>query len=927
MKYNKIDKNITKLTINEPINNGIIILDDKYLFDMGKTIGFRNDKKISKFVGLRCGYSKQLEFSLESIKIDDVEKITKKKFSSVKVQGDIIIHKINNIEIYNTIDNSYYKNLVKINNECDNVEILYKLNLKGFKITNKSYKSNDKVVYLENKDQQFIISDNGNNVSQFIIDKPIAFTSDYTSINIVKHELYSIGEDLFYKKCVRDLKIYLNDHITLPILIDANVQFSNKNFYTISKKSTDVLLTNEDVIGYTNWSSFVNDEETGQYNINDNDINLLYNNLSTKKIGTTFNTATDINLSRHFFSFDTSILSNKGKIDVTNAEFNFYYDGSLTSTESLVLKKATFGGGIPSINNWNSYNGEAYNIKSQSIKTFNTSCVLSIPKEDISTDNRSSFMLSLNNYDNLSNYPTTINNLTTNASFKNSSLDIYFNISIESKQRLEFNIIGDNSFGVLESSGKLYDVVLSGNTSTIINVNSSSTGTFNSAFGYSYNNESDTQKNKLYRTYISFDMSLLNSYNDVVIRSISLNFVSYYSKRNVVSLYQKNSASLDPIDETSKSWNAKSTYNHIGEFPISDVGIETVIPLDLTEINNGLYNNFILTDYEYDYLGNFDINGHSDYFNGIDFNTVKLVVDIEPYLIQGIEYKQIASGSVFRLDASMNVENSTFEIRWFSDYLLSKQLGTGNTILLNSNFYNNGDYIYAAIFNEFGVDGIKVSVNTLSILLDIIEEKYKGLPIENRDVSYNVVNLDSTYFKYQNGISGVCYSYARDLNNIYENNLNVSDGDDLGAYNMYNEFDIIDEFFNNSKDVDVVARMNDMNLNLSYKEIDGQTIHQGTRVLLYSIEPSENDGVYVADYNLKLIKTDETSTLDKSFRYKINVKYGTYLDYEFHTFYYDNKVEIPTDVAFNFDIFDSSLYGETIIDMGTYYDRIFDSNI
>ena len=143
---------------------------------------------------------------------------------------------------------------------------------------------------------------------------------------------------------------------------------------------------------------------------------------------------------------------------------------------------------------------------------------------------------------------------------------------------------------------------------------------------------------------------------------------------------------------------------------------------------------------------------------------------------------------------------------------------------------------------------------------------------------------------------------------------------------MYNEYDVINEFMPNSKDVDVVSRKEDIDLKISYKEIDGVIIHEGTRVLLYSVIPNELDGVYVANYNLKLIKLNESDTEENSFRYKLNVKFGTYLDYEFHTYYYDNSVK-PDNSLFNFEIFDSSLYSDIVIDMGSYYNRIFDSNI
>lgn len=929
MKYNKIDDKTIKLTIGIPNNSEVINLGDKFLFDNGKTVGFRKDKQTNKFVGLRQGYSKQLEFSLESIVIDGTEKIIKnKKFSSIKSNDNIIIHKINGIEIHNKVDSSYYKSMVKIIEVCDDVDIIFKINLKGFKILNKSYISNEKIVYLENKDEQFIIVDEGNNISNFIIDKPIVYTDDYKSLSVVQHELYLIDDELFYKKSVRNLSYYLNDIITLPLLIDANIRLSNSIYHSINKIGTDILLTNNIVKNHIDWFSFVNDYETGNYNRISNDVNLLNNSLSTISINSElYNYAPYVKLSRHFFSFDTSVLGNRGIINVTNAYFNFNYDTN-TLPINLTLKKATFGGNIPSTNNWNSYIGNPYNIKDTIVNYFDKTSILDVPPNDIIIGGVSNFILSLNDFDNLSatSIPQHQLNLISNSYFKDSSLDIYFDIYIDKKQKVEFDIINDNTFGVLQSKGVAYDDVLSGTTSTITKVHSSSIGTFDSAFGYSF--DVSFEKNNLYRTFFTFDTSFLNFYNDIVVRSASLKFTSYKTINSSVSLYQKNSNILPiSIDETSLSWNMKSStdYNYNGNYVVNNVGIETIITLDISGITSGTYNSFILTDYYHDYMENSDIIGQHEYFNGIDFNTVKLVVDIEPYLIQGIEYKQIKEGKTFDLFASMNVDNTSFKIKWFSDNLLTNILGIGTMITLDSNLFKTNDVIHAAIYNN----DIKVSINTLNISLETISETFNTLPIDNRITSYDVVNLDSIYFKYQSSINGICYSYARDLDNIYENNNSVSDGDDLGSYNMYNEYDIISEFFNNSKDVDVVARMEDINLKLSYKQIDNQTIHQGTRVLLYSITPSENDGVYVADYNLKLIKNNETNTSEKSFRYKVNVKFGTYLDYEFHTYYYDNLVDniLPSDPLFDFDIFDSSLYSDIVIDMGSYYDRIFDSNI
>ena len=239
-----------------------------------------------------------------------------------------------------------------------------------------------------------------------------------------------------------------------------------------------------------------------------------------------------------------------------------------------------------------------------------------------------------------------------------------------------------------------------------------------------------------------------------------------------------------------------------------------------------------------DYLSDYLEDDTDSSITGIDFNTLKLNIDIEPYLVQGIEYKQIEKGKITTLSASKNTNSPYFVIGWFSDYKLKNRIGTGDTILLNSNLYNNGDKIYAAIFKY----DEKVSINTLTILLDIYENIYDIISLKKRGtydvnnddsglVDLNVINIDSMYFKYHNSIDGVCYSYARSIDNIYENNINVGDGDENGTYNMYSTFDIINKFYSNVKYVEVATKLNDIDLNIAYDKIDNVLLHEGSRVL------------------------------------------------------------------------------------------------
>jgi len=919
MEYTKVNKDTLKLSFNIPINdNKFDIQSDKYLYKGNKTIGFRKDKKLDKFVGLRSGNSKQLEFTIKSIIIDGNEKINTDTlyFNDIELINDTVIHKINDIEIYNKINGANYRNLVKINDIFDEIEIIYKVDLKGVKINNKSYKSNNEIHYLSSHENTFFIVDSGNNKKYFIIDNPIVFTENDEILNIVQHELYEIDNVLYYKKLVRNFKYFSKDINYLPVYIDANIQFNINNYYTLTKSAQKVLLNSTDVSGINNisiWSDFLRKNDNGVYDFQNNSTNLLsIGSITLDDTYYTYNIANNVKLSRHYFSFDTSILSNFGLPIVSSAYFNFYYSTNQLQS-NLSLQKSTFLGDIPDTTEWLSFDGNLYNVKNTNTNYFSGTTILTVPSSDIIVDGLSNFLLRSYTYDYLRQLPTTALSIPINNTMVNSSLDVEFTIKLNEPKILTFNL-ADNGIGVLHSFGSTYDIVKNG--VTVINEHSSNIGTYQFAFGYEYKN---LQQN-LYRTFLSFDTSILGYYNDYnVIKSINLNFVSFQNHRPSVALY-KGTQPIIYLDQP--NWNNIDSY--IGTYDINDIGIKTTINLNKNLFDYSGYTKFVMIDDLYDkddYYINTNVN--NKFWNGIDFSTVNLEVIVEPYLVKGINYKQVINGNMFDLIVSKNIDFGT--IKWYNDYNLTNQIGQGNTVTLDSSFYKKDDIIYVIITDGFNT---KISSNTLEITLDIITNQYSNLPIYNRSTSYDVVDLDSVYFKYENAISGVCYSYFRDLSDVYENTNMVSDTNDTGSYNLYNEFDIIDEFYSNIDEVEIVARLDDINLNISYKELDGQIIHEGTRVLLYSITPSVNDGIYVANYNLKLIKLSDM-TDNELFRYKINVNAGTYLDYEFHTYYYDYNEETnnPSNGTFNFDLFDASLYSEVVINMGTYIDTIYNSNI
>lgn len=236
--------------------------------------------------------------------------------------------------------------------------------------------------------------------------------------------------------------------------------------------------------------------------------------------------------------------------------------------------------------------------------------------------------------------------------------------------------------------------------------------------------------------------------------------------------------------------------------------------------------------------------------------------------VYGQTIKKIGVNCDFTLKAYTTYDGDS-DIAWYSDRNLYNLINIGSSITLNAHDYNNGDIIYANIYDTAGVESLKV-------VLDIIETY---TPTEDRQVTIKPVDIDSIYFKFYKCLSGVCYNYFREIEGIYEENKLVSDGE--GAYNMYNEFDIIDEFFSNSHEAHVAC---DSNVDLSIKAnyLDGVKMHIGTRVLLYKQTERTEIGVYVVQNDFTLKKTDELLTESDIFRYKVHIGAGTYLDKEFH---------------------------------------------
>jgi len=1018
MKITKVDNGKFKTSIKQNIRQTPIqTQSDKYLFDRNKTIGFRKDKKLFKFVGIRNGYSKQLEFSVKSVIIDGVEKIASNRvnFNDIILDNDSIIHSINNLNFYNKIDLTNYKNLVKIEEDFSDIDILYEVHIKGIKIKENSYYSNGVFNYRQNNLGQFLLLDEGNDNILFKIENPIAYDDNDKIYNIITHKLYKQDNIIYYKKSI------LNKQLTnLPLYIDANITFNSISFGNVMDYSFNddastswndayygngVLSLNTNsgtttsfqqytsnlvnswtsvglwadfttsvsqpwyitsaesnipnLVAYTNTFSVTPSqvmtikatytklnihtnipdfsireyESTGTttyietfYNITSSGTftwnhllstgttsALLYLksvpvghvefslNVEFHKFGVSGTTYYDSYIERQFINFDTS---NLYKIAITNMSLTFNLSSG--SGEYAIQKSNTNNDYSISTLDYNSFVGTRYNT----FVAIPGSQTIDLGQNIIDnfTDNSiTKLIIRDNNYDygNVTPTPPTYTNtLTHNWSYQ---LDV---------ELTSFKLTGDttisfpldsNGFGVIYSEGLTYNDAYSGLTSTYI-VHNSVSGTYSSGATYEY----DLINHYMYRTFLNFNTSILDIYVNYIIKSAKL-VIENFENSDDISIFQGTQNTTSGLT-TTEFMNFGDFYTNIESItPNTTVSVE----LNGDIVNKSGDTTFVIRNKDYDYGGNpFPVGlVHSTF--GFDFSQTYFQVELEPYKIDGLEYIQVKKGQSIDLYASRNTTEG--EIYWASNSGITDILGSGNTLTINTIYYDSGDYIYAAILD---LSGNTISYNMLSIFLDIYTLEYNDLPERNFNV--HDVDIDSVYFKYHQCLSGVTYAYARELDDVYEQNMAVSDGEGLGSYNMYNEFDIIDEFFSNSHETEVVARMEEIDLAVSYKRINDVYIHEGTRVLIYSTPPSENDGVYVADFNLKLHKTDELSTADEAFRYKAHINAGDYLDYEFHTIYYTSS---GTTSDYDFNYLDGNIYGDDVIDFVVYSEILFDANL
>lgn len=431
--------------------------------------------------------------------------------------------------------------------------------------------------------------------------------------------------------------------------------------------------------------------------------------------------------------------------------------------------------------------------------------------------------------------------------------------------------------GVISSSGVSWEQV-TGGTGILTVEHSSSVGTFETAVGVSGLTTITESGYTLSRTYLNFTTSVFSGYTDIL-SSVKLNLHSYIFNDEGISVLQCTSTgstlSINDWTEIGTFYVSGSTIikNDITEFELPF----SVLNLD-SNVDSGLTRLVLLSNH--DYIGTEPYN--VDSYTGIDFNGTTLEVIYEYVKVYGQTELNVVKGDYFDLYVYTNSgyteterNNNSNYIQWFRNSGF-----TGTPLYIGSGFtqiysmeYIDDNKLYAVL-----PIGIGWSV-PLIININVIQLNYSSLPVKN--INYDEIDIDSIYFKYHKCISGVCYTYVRDINNIYEGFPLVSDSWGNESYNLYNEFDIIDEFFSNSHEVEIAYDKN-LDLTKRYNQIDGVIIHEGTRVLLMAQTNVVELGVYVAQYDNTLIRIDELNNYDDMFRYKAHVGAGTYFDQEIH---------------------------------------------
>lgn len=202
----------------------------------------------------------------------------------------------------------------------------------------------------------------------------------------------------------------------------------------------------------------------------------------------------------------------------------------------------------------------------------------------------------------------------------------------------------------------------------------------------------------------------------------------------------------------------------------------------------------------------------------------------------------------------------------------------------------NNKYSYPNNYNtnQFGFLLSKIYSVAVKVTYSLSGSSYTMID-ENSFPIDKTLYYDDVYFKYNKCFNGICYSYIKDINDIY--NISLLTGDGYSINNLYNEYNIIRKYISNLYHVDIATGVN-VDLTSNHFKIDDEIVKEGHLILLMGQDdPKEND-IYRADSNSYLINSNFLTTRESSWRAKCDVKLGSNKEKQFFLMNVGNQFPI-----------------------------------
>lgn len=293
----------------QDIKTEIKLYSGQYLNLQNKvTVGLRNDLNTYKYMGMRYDKDTQLEFSLESVKFDDVEVLQNKTFKEIQDPvfngGYYEIKEIGDITLIHNIGDNGVKTWFKINDKLGKFEILLKVHIKGFKVLNEKVDNE----YVPDKYGRFNFGFDDN--ALYWINLPQGKDSNDNIIRNINHRLFEQNGELYYLKELESSDLL---NMEYPIFIDASTYYSQTGDGRV-------------VLGFSNWDEFWA-ASNGTYVVT-NEIE------SNEAIG--FLKTIPYTMIRSFFYFDTTDIPTYSNIQ--SSTFNFYKISFNLNTNGILVE-------------------------------------------------------------------------------------------------------------------------------------------------------------------------------------------------------------------------------------------------------------------------------------------------------------------------------------------------------------------------------------------------------------------------------------------------------------------------------------------------------------------------------------------------------------------------------------------------------------